>query len=103
MEQFILSVDQSTQGTKAMLFDAAGRLTARADRPHRQYINEKGWVSHDLEEIYANVLVVCREVAEKAGIDPAQIAAMGISNQRETVAAWDRADGTPVGDRKSVV
>ena len=80
-----------------MLFDAAGRLTARADRPHRQYINEKGWVSHDLEEIYANVLVVCREVAEKAGIDPAQIAAMGISNQRETVAAWDRADGTPVG------
>ena len=97
MEQFILSVDQSTQGTKAMLFDAAGRLTARADRPHRQYINEKGWVSHDLEEIYANVLVVCREVAEKAGIDPAQIAAMGISNQRETVAAWDRADGTPVG------
>lgn len=80
-----------------MLFDAAGRLTARADRPHRQYIDEKGWVSHDLEEIYANVLVVCREVAEKAGIDPAQIAAMGISNQRETVAAWDRADGTPVG------
>lgn len=80
-----------------MLFDAAGRLTARADRPHRQYINEKGWVSHDLKEIYANVLVVCREVAEKAGIDPAQIAAMGISNQRETVAAWDRADGTPVG------
>ena len=42
MEQFILSVDQSTQGTKAMLFDAAGRLTARADRPHQQYINEKG-------------------------------------------------------------
>ena len=97
MERYILSIDQSTQGTKAMLFDAAGQLTARADRPHRQYINEKGWVSHDLEEIYANVLVVCREVAEKAGIDPAQIAAMGISNQRETVAAWDRADGTPVG------
>lgn len=97
MEQFILSVDQSTQGTKAMLFDAAGRLTARADRPHQQYINEKGWVSHDLEEIYANVLTVCREVAEKAGIDPAQIAAFGISNQRETVAAWDKADGTPVG------
>lgn len=97
MERYILSIDQSTQGTKAMLFDAAGQLTARADRAHRQYVNEKGWVSHDLEEIYANVLVVCREVAEKAGIDPAQIAAMGISNQRETVAAWDRADGTPVG------
>lgn len=97
MERYILSIDQSTQGTKAMLFDVAGQLTARADRPHRQYINEKGWVSHDLEEIYANVLVVCREVAEKAGIDPAQIAAMGISNQRETVAAWDRVDGTPVG------
>lgn len=97
MEQFILSVDQSTQGTKAMLFDAEGRMAARADRPHCQHINDMGWVSHDLEEIYANVLAVCRDVAEKAGIAPAQIAAMGISNQRETVAAWDKADGTPVG------
>ena len=97
MEQFILSIDQSTQGTKAMLFNAAGRLTARADRPHRQYVDERGWVSHDLDEIYANVLAVCRDVVKKAGIDPVQIAAFGISNQRETVAAWDKADGTPVG------
>lgn len=97
MEKYILSIDQSTQGTKAMLFDAAGRLTARADRPHRQYVDERGWVSHDLDEIYANVLAVCRDVVDKAGIDPAQIVAFGISNQRETVAAWDKADGTPVG------
>lgn len=97
MEQFILSIDQSTQGTKAMLFNATGRLTARADRPHRQYVDERGWVSHDLDEIYANVLAVCRDVVKKAGIDPVQIAAFGISNQRETVAVWDKADGTPVG------
>ena len=62
MEQFILSIDQSTQGTKAMLFNAAGRLTARADRPHRQYVDERGWVRPDLDEIYASVLAGCRGV-----------------------------------------
>lgn len=97
MGRYILSIDQSTQGTKAMLFDETGRLTVRADRPHRQYVDERGWVSHDLQEIYENVLAVCKDVIEKAGIDPAEVAAMGISNQRETVAAWSRVDGTPVG------
>lgn len=96
MERYILSIDQSTQGTKAMLFDAAGRLAARADRPHRQYINQKGWVSHDLEEIRSNTLAAARELLEKAGVRSEQIAAVGLSNQRETVAAWNRETGEPV-------
>lgn len=97
MERYILSIDQSTQGTKAMLFDAAGQLTARVDRAHRQYVNEKGWVSHDLDEILSNTLAVARDVLAKADVWPEQIVAVGISNQRETVAAWNRTTGEPVG------
>ena len=97
MERYILSIDQSTQGTKAMLFDSAGRLTARVDRAHRQYVSDKGWVGHDLDEILANTLAVAGAVLKKAGVSPEQIVAVGISNQRETVAAWDRATGAPVG------
>ncbi len=96
MERYILSIDQSTQGTKAMLFDAAGQLTARTDRPHRQYVDERGWVSHDLEEIRVNTLTVAHEVLTKADVKPEQIVAVGLSNQRETVAAWNRDTGEPV-------
>ncbi len=56
MAKYIISIDQSTQGTKALLFDETGSIMRRTDRPHRQIINEKGWVSHDPEEIYSNVL-----------------------------------------------
>lgn len=94
--RYILAVDQSTQGTKGLLFDDRGDLTARADLPHRQIINEKGWVEHDLEEILDHTLEVCRRVIRKAGIDPGQVVAMGISNQRETSAAWNRDTGHPV-------
>ena len=94
----VLSVDQSTQGTKALLFDQAGRMIARADLPHRQIINGAGWVSHDPEEIYRNTLKAVRMAAEKAGIAPGDIACMGISNQRETTAAWEQETGRPVCD-----
>lgn len=94
--KYILSVDQSTQGTKAMLFDEQALLVARADRPHRQIVDEKGWVEHDLQEILMNTLLTCADVIVKAGISKDDIAAMGISNQRETVAAWDRETGEPL-------
>lgn len=95
-EKYILSVDQSTQGTKGLLFDSRGRLAARADLPHRQIVNEKGWVEHDPAELLSNTLKVCRIVTEKARILPGQVVAMGISNQRETSVAWDRETGMPV-------
>jgi glycerol kinase len=94
--KYILSVDQSTQGTKGMLFDAGGALIARADRAHRQIVDAHGWVEHDADEILANTLAVVRDVTEKAGIEKREIAAMGISNQRETVMTWDRVTGRPL-------
>ena len=98
MPTYVLSVDQSTQGTKALLLDVSGRILARADLPHRQIVSDAGWVSHDPEEIFENVLQVARLAAEKAGVDPEDIACLGISNQRETSVAWDKHTGKPVCD-----
>lgn len=96
-EQYIISIDQSTQGTKALLFDQDGNLIRRTDKSHEQIINEKGWVSHDPLEIYHNVIEVVTELVEKAGIDKKKVAGIGISNQRETSLAWDKITGEPVG------
>lgn len=96
MSRYVLGIDQSTQGTKALLFDEEGSLVCRCDLPHKQYIDEKGWVEHDPEEIYANTLAVVKNLVEKAGIDKNEIAVLGISNQRETAMVWDRASGKPV-------
>ena len=98
MVAYVLSVDQSTQGIKALLFDGEGRLITRADLPHRQIVNDRGWVSHDPEEIYQNLLKAVAMAVEKAGISPDDIACMGLSNQRETSVAWDRETGCPVCD-----
>lgn len=95
-KKYVLAVDQSTQGTKAMLFDEKGTALHRSDLPHRQYINEKGWVSHDLDEIYGNTLQAVRNLIEESGVSKEEIACLGISNQRETSAAWDRVTGKPL-------
>lgn len=96
-DSYILSVDQSTQGTKALLFDQMGTLVCRADIPHKQIVNEKGWISHDPTEIYNNTIESVRILLEKSGIDKSLIAGLGISNQRETTVAWDRESGKPFG------
>lgn len=96
MAGYIISIDQSTQGTKALLFDETGQIVRRVDRAHRQIINEKGWVSHDPEEIYANVLKAAEELLQ--GIDKECVAGIGISNQRETSLAWNRVSGKPYGN-----
>ncbi|MGO5029347.1 FGGY-family carbohydrate kinase [Candidatus Agathobaculum pullicola] len=92
---YILGIDQSTQGTKAILTDENGRMVGRADRPHRQIINSQGWVSHDLEEIYQSVIASAKDVVERTGICKEDICAVGISNQRETTAIWNR-QGQPL-------
>lgn len=96
MSRYVLGIDQSTQGTKALLFDEEGTLICRTDLPHKQYINEKGWVEHNPEEIYANTLAVVKNLVEKAGIDKNDLAVLGISNQRETAMVWNRTTGKPV-------
>lgn len=96
MAKYVLGIDQSTQGTKALLFDGEGSLLCRSDLPHRQIINEKGWVEHDLTEIYQNTIQVVKNLVEKAKIDKSEIAVLGISNQRETAACWNKKTGKPV-------
>lgn len=97
-KHYILSVDQSTQGTKALLFDETGELLLRRDKSHRQIITKEGWISHDLEEIYRNTLDVIKQAVSDSGINREQVAAIGISNQRETSAAWSRSSGKPFGE-----
>ncbi|MCQ2501294.1 MAG: glycerol kinase GlpK [Lachnospiraceae bacterium] len=94
MGKYIIGVDQSTQGTKAVLFDENGILLAREDLPHRQIINEEGWVSHDLDEIYRNTVAVIRTLINDNRIEKREVAALGISNQRESTGVWYK-DGTP--------
>jgi len=97
-EQYIISIDQSTQGTKALLFNRTGNLVKRADKHHRQIINDKGWVSHDPIEIYQNTITVVQELVNGSGIDKAAVIGVGISNQRETAMAWDKGTGRPLGN-----
>ena len=92
-KNYLISIDQSTQGTKALLFDRAGKLVKRADLPHRQIINDKGWISHDPEEIYQNTVQAVKNLVEGADILKEEIMGIGISNQRETSLIWDKGTG----------
>ena len=90
----ILAIDQGTTSTRAILFDAAAQPTAIAQRELRQHYPERGWVEHDPNEIWADVLAVAREALSK--IEPGRVAGIGITNQRETIVVWDRKSGEPV-------
>ncbi|NBK25051.1 MAG: glycerol kinase, partial [Spirochaetia bacterium] len=81
-DQFILSFDQSTSTTKALLFDQRGTLRGRTDVPHRQIINAKGWVEHDAEEIIRNLFTAAKNLLEKVEVDLHLIKGVAISNQR---------------------
>lgn len=94
--KYLISIDQSTQGTKALLFSEKGELCVRTDLAHRQIVNEQGWVSHDGEEIYRNTIQVIRNVLEMGKVSPEDVAGIGISNQRETAIMWDRETGKPI-------
>jgi len=96
--KYILAIDQSTSGTKALLFDEDARLIGRSDLPHKQKISENGWVAHDPMEIWENTKGVARAIIEKTGINKDEVIGIGISNQRETALVWDRDTGLPVYD-----
>lgn len=95
-KKYMLSVDQSTQGTKALLFDKDGNLLKRRDVSHTQIINDKGWVEHDLEEIWENTKKAVKNLLSDQNVQADEIAGIGISNQRETIAAWNRKTGRPI-------
>ena len=93
---YILALDQGTTGSGALLFDHDGRVVAVADREIRQIYPRPGWVEHDPMEIFHSIIDAAYEVLQTAGISAEQIAAIGITNQRETTVVWDRATGEPV-------
>ena len=95
-EKYVLAVDQSTQGTKAILFDHNGDLYAKTALPHKQIVNEQGWVSHDLEEIWQNTCLSIKKVIEENNVSEEDIDCIGITNQRETSCAFDKETGKPL-------
>jgi glycerol kinase len=95
-DQFILALDQGTTSSRSLLFDSAGRVVALAQREFTQYFPQPGWVEHDAQEIFATQRDTMAEVLRKAAIAPRDIAAVGITNQRETTVLWDRATGEPL-------
>lgn len=96
MEKFILAIDQGTTGTTCLLLDRALRVRARLTEEFRQIFPRPGWVEHDLEDIWATVEALVPRTLAAAGVSPRALAAIGITNQRETTGLWRRADGVPV-------
>ena len=94
-KRYIIGIEQRTKGTKALLFHGEAHILRRTDMPRRQIVNEKGWVSHDLNEIYRNTVQTVKTLVAESGVAPEEIAGIGISNQRETTAIWDTATGKP--------
>lgn len=92
----ILAIDQGTTSSRAIVFDAQQNIVAMAQQEFTQHFPKSGWVEHDADEIWDSVVAVCREALEKAKLEASDIAAIGITNQRETTLLWDRASGKPI-------
>src|SRR5262245_31614018 len=95
-QRYILALDQGTTGSTAMVFDAAGQVRARGYAEFTQHYPRRGWVEHDAEEIWSVSLKVIKTALRAAKITARDVAAIGITNQRETVVVWDRRTGRPV-------
>ncbi|HVN85391.1 MAG TPA: glycerol kinase, partial [Candidatus Binatia bacterium] len=96
MARFVLAIDQGTTGTTVMVFDDAGRVRGRGYSEFRQYYPKPGWVEHDPEEIWSVTQRVIKAALRGARLMPPQIAAIGITNQRETTVLWDRRTGRAI-------
>ena len=96
--QYIMSLDQGTTSSRCILFDKAGNICASVQKEFRQIFPQPGWVEHDAEEIWATTLEVSRAAMDKLGVTAADIAAIGITNQRETTVIWDKDSGKPIAN-----
>ena len=92
----ILAIDQGTTSSRAILFDASMQVVATAQKEFPQIFPTSGWVEHDPADLWSSVAGTARAVIEKAGVDATAIAAIGITNQRETTLIWDRETGQPI-------
>ena len=96
--RFVAAIDQGTTSSRCMLFDEHGAIAAVAQQEHRQIYPRPGWVEHDAEEIWTNVEAVIAGALAKAGVSAADVAAVGITNQRETTLVWEKASGKPIAN-----
>lgn len=94
--RFVAAIDQGTTSTRCIIFDTAGQIVGSARQEHTQHFPQAGWVEHDAQEIWHNTQAVLVGALDNAAITPAQLAALGVTNQRETVVLWDRHTGLPV-------
>ena len=97
MSRFIMALDQGTTSSRALLFDPAGGVVATAQHEFTQHFPQSGWVEHDAEEIWESQLRAARGVLEKSGVTAQEVAAIGITNQRETAVVWERETGRRSG------
>jgi len=95
--KYILALDQGTTSSRALIFDRSGAVVSVAQQEFRQLFPQPGWVEHDAKEIWATQSGVAAQALERAGLTAGDIAAIGITNQRETTVVWERATGRPVG------
>ncbi|MBP2239466.1 glycerol kinase [Cytobacillus eiseniae] len=96
MKTYILSLDQGTTSSRAILFNENGEIVHFAQKEFTQYFPKPGWVEHNANEIWGSILSVIAEVLSESGVKPEQIAGIGITNQRETTVVWDKETGQPV-------
>ncbi|MFJ9368265.1 glycerol kinase GlpK [Nocardia sp. NPDC101769] len=96
MRRYVAAIDQGTTSSRCIVFDHHGRIAGVAQREHEQIFPRPGWVEHDPESIWRNTESVIAEALQSCGIGPAEVAAAGVTNQRETTVVWDRATGKPI-------
>lgn len=98
MTHFLLAIDQGTTSSRAMVFDDSGQVCGQSQKEFPQYYPADGWVEHDAQAIWTDTLQVCRQALTYAHVRAHQVAAIGITNQRETCVLWDRATGEPLAN-----
>ncbi|MDX8366831.1 glycerol kinase GlpK [Cytobacillus sp. IB215665] len=96
MGQYILSLDQGTTSSRAILFDKSGQIVHVAQKEFTQHFPHPGWVEHDANEIWGSILAVIASVLSESQVKPEQVVGIGITNQRETTVVWDKESGNPV-------
>ena len=97
-KKYILALDQGTTSSRAILFNSKAKKIASEQQEFTQYFPKPGWVEHDAKELFLCQLSVAQDVLKKAKVKPEQVAAIGITNQRETVVLWDKRTGEPVAN-----
>ena len=95
-QKFILSIDQGTTSSRAILFNHLGEMVRVSQKPFEQIFPKPGWVEHNAKEIWSSQISVVTEVLAKQSIDTENVAAIGITNQRETTVVWDRETSEPI-------